>query len=119
MTLKNALGYVLAVVMITGLVWLGLVFIKTDGQLAVVLVGVMAAILTMGLVTIYLRYQRDTKRELYRKPNRNFYEHIPTGEQKPLQLSVILLVAMIILGVILKGPKVLKVILEVMNRSNS
>lgn len=117
MVLKNVLGYVLAVILIIGFVLLGLNLIRTDGQLAVTLVGVMVVILAMGITTIYLRSQRFTKRELYTRPSRNFYEHIPPVEQKIFQLTIILLISMIILGLILKGPKVLKIIQESMNHS--
>jgi len=110
MTLKNFLGYVLAVVLITAFVLTGLTLIRTDGQLVVTLVGVMMLILLMGIVSTYLRFQRLTKREFYRQTVHNSYDHISPFEQKMVQMTWVLLISMIILGGIIKGPKLMQLI---------
>jgi len=106
MKLMDFLGYVVAVLIITVIVGLGTTLIQTDGQLAVVLVGIITIVLGMGLTSIYMRSQRYTRHEMQKHVGTYYFQYISRTEQKLLQGSIILVVAMIILGVIEKGPKV-------------
>ena len=104
----NLFGYVLAVVIVSVIVLMGRILIKTDGQLAVVLTGMITLILLMSIVTIYLRLQRCTHRNpdgtlcKYSVP----FTYVSPLEQKFFQGGIVLAISMILLGIIQKGPKV-------------
>ncbi len=88
------MGYVLAVVIITCLVWLGVVFIKTSGQLTVVATSSLVTIVILEAIQIRMRKERYTI-----KPER--FRHFPTyisrGEQKIFQVTVIWTTSLLIL----------------------
>lgn len=111
----GVLGYVVAVMMIAAIIWAGQVFINTDGQLAVILTGMTGMILIMGIITVYMRMNRITKREYDRTFGARQYNPMENTERRFLQLTSILLVSMVLLGVIQKGPKVLRLAENMVN----
>lgn len=116
MKLMDFLGYVVAILIITVIVGLGVILIQTDGQLAVVLVGMITTMLCMGLTSIYMRSQRYTRHEMMRKIGGSyFFQYISPTEQKLLQGSIVLAISMIILGIIEKGPKIVFMVQELLH----
>ncbi len=98
----HRLGYMVGALLLTFLVWLG-TFIQNDSQLIVVFTITLILILAMGLVSWIKSKNRFTRRE--RLVGKCSVFHPPTvGEQKCLQLAAILALAMVILGIIQKGP---------------
>ena len=114
MTIIKFLGYVVAFLITATIVGIGFAFIETDGQLAVIAITMTAVTLVMGITSIYMRSQRCTKAEMQKHVgySSHVFQHISPLEQKLLQLSIILAVSMIILGIIEKGPKVIFMIQE-------
>jgi hypothetical protein len=106
------LGYVLGAVIIGGIVTLGLIFIKSDGQLVVAMVGILSLLLIAALSCVYMRSQRATRSERKKRYGSTFYEPIPKTEQTLLQLSIVLTIATIILGITIKWPLITSITKE-------
>ena len=115
MKLMNFLGYVAAILIIAVIVSLGFALIQTDGQLAVVLVGMITIILGMGLASIYMRSQRYTHSEMQKHVGSYYFQYISTTEQKLLQGSIVLAISMIVLGILEKGPKIIFMVRELIH----
>lgn len=116
MKLMDMLGYVVAILIITMIVGVGVALIQTDGQLAVTMTAMFVLMLGMGLVCIYMRSQRYTRHEMMRKIGGSyFFQYISPTEQKLLQGSIVLAISMIFLGTLKKGPKIIFMIQELLH----
>lgn len=111
---KNVLGCVVGLSLVVLFVLMGLAHIKTDGQMEVILAGIVTLILLMGTTVGYMRSNRYTMREMWRVKSL-YYFHISFVEQKLLQMSVIMSVSGIILVAIKKAPKVWMLIMAHLN----
>jgi hypothetical protein len=108
----NVLGYVLGAVIIGVIVSLGLKYISNDSQLIVAMTGIFVLLLIMAISCMYMRFQRATWRERNNNFGRCYFERIPKKEQTLFQLSIVLTIAMIALGIVIKWPLITSVVKE-------